>query len=146
MKNNKFLFVLFFLFSLICSSQQKITWKHLSKVKFTEKYFPDQDHTFLHPEFFPSVKALEGKRITITGYFLNISPKGKTYILSKGPMSACFFCGVGGPETAIELQFTTKQNFKTDTIVTITGLLKLNSTNVEHFNYILTECKGTLVK
>lgn len=61
-------------------------------------------------------------------------------------MSSCFFCGQGGPETAVELHFTDKSNFKTDNIVTITGILKLNRDDVDHFNYILTNCKGKLIK
>ncbi|WP_111307880.1 hypothetical protein [Confluentibacter sediminis] len=123
-------------------SQKKITWTDLSHIKFTEKFFPAYDTSFFVPTFLPPVKALDGKQITITGYFLNIDPKGELYILSKGPMSACFFCGIGGPETAIELQFTSKQLFKTDNIVSVTGILKLNATDVDHFTYILTECKG----
>lgn len=145
MKNN-ILVLCLFLFSTICFSQKKVTWNDLSKVTFKEKYFPKYNETFLHPTFSSSVKALEGKRITVKGYFLNIDPDGKLYILSKGPMSACFFCGVGGPETAIELEFSTKQKIKTDAIVAVTGVLKLNNSDVEHFNYILTDCKITLVK
>ena len=61
-------------------------------------------------------------------------------------MASCYFCGQGGPESAIELKFINKQNFKTDDIVSIIGVLKLNKDNVEHFNYILKECKGMLVK
>lgn len=130
----------------VCFSQQKITWEDLSKVTFSEKFFPAFGESFLYPKFLPSVTALEGKQITVTGYFLNIDPKGKLYILSKGPMSSCFFCGVGGPETAIELEFSSKQTFKTDDIIAITGTLKLNADDVEHFNYILTGCKGELIK
>lgn len=127
-------------------SQQNITWQDLSQVKYTDKYVEEYDEYFMYPEFLPPVKVLEGKRITITGYFLNISPEEKLYILSKGPMSACFFCGQGGPETAVELQFSNKPNFKTDQIVAITGTLKLNKDDVEHFNYILTGCSGRLVE
>lgn len=144
MKNNILtLFSLFFV--TICFSQKVVTWQDLSKVTFSEKFFPKFNETFLHPAFSASVKALEGKQIKVKGYFLNIDPNGKLYILSKGPMSACFFCGVGGPETAIELQFSKKQKFKTDDIVTVTGTLKLNSSDVEHFNYILTDCKAKLI-
>lgn len=144
MKNK--LLIAFLFFSTIGFSQQKITWNDLSKVTFKEKYFPERNESFLHPTFSASVKALKGKKITIKGYFLNIDPSGKIYILSKGPMASCFFCGVGGPETAIELQFPKKQYFKTDDIVAVTGILKLNNTDVEHFNYILTKCVATVVK
>ena len=137
---NRFLIACFLLSCCVCFSQKKITWEDLSKVKFTEKYFDEYDAAFLFPEFSDSVKALNGKKITITGYFLNIDPRGKLFILSKGPMSSCFFCGVGGPETAIELQFSNKQNYRTDTFVIVSGVLKLNADDVEHFNYILQDC------
>ncbi len=143
---NKIIFTFILLSYSFCFSQQKITWIDLSKVKFTEKYFPDHDETLLHPKFSESVKALDGKQITITAYFLNLDLKEKYYILSKGPMSACYFCGIGGPETTIELQTTSKQKFKTDQIVTVIGTLKLNDSDVEHFNYILTNCTIMLVK
>ncbi|UOB18631.1 hypothetical protein [Abyssalbus ytuae] len=142
---NKILSIVFLLFSFVCFSQKEITWEDLAQVKFSEKFFPAYGESFLYPKFLPPVKALEGKQVIITGYFLNIDPEEKMYILSKGPMSSCFFCGVGGPETAIELQFISKQRFKTDAIVRITGTLKLNADDVEHFNYILTECKGQLI-
>ncbi len=125
-------------------AQKKITWKDLAKVKFEKKYFPLYDDYFLFPHFSESVKALEGKKVTLTGYFLNIDPSGGIYILSKGPMASCFFCGMGGPETAVELQFTKKPNFKTDDIVTVTGILNLNSEDVKHFNYILKKSHAKL--
>jgi len=145
MRNKIFLF-LFLSTCCLCFGQQEITWQDLSKVKYTEKFFEDYDDYFLYPEFLPSIKSLEGKRITIKGYFLNIDAEAKLYILSKGPMSSCFFCGQGGPETAVELQFPNTPSFKTDNIVSITGKLKLNKDDVEHFNFILTECKGKLIK
>jgi hypothetical protein len=137
-------FTLILLTSFASLAQKEITWQDLAKVKFEEKYFPAYGEYFLYPHFLPSVKALEGKKVTITGYFLNIDPQGKMFILSKGPLSSCFFCGVGGPETAIELQFTSKPSFKTDNIVTVTGILKLNNDDVDHLNYILTESEGKL--
>lgn len=142
---NKFILVFFLLLTSICFSQLKVTWQDLTKVEFTEKYFQEYDASFLYPKFLPPVKALEGKQITISGYFLNLDPNGEIYILSKGPMSSCFFCGVGGPETAIELQFASTPTFKTDDIISVTGILKLNANDVEHFNYILTACKGQLI-
>jgi len=145
MRNKIFLF-LFLLSCFFCFSQEDITWQDLSKIKYTEKFFEDYDDYFLYPDFSPSIQALEGELVTIKGYFLNIDAEAKLYILSKGPMSACFFCGQGGPETAVELQFDNKPNFKTDKIVAITGRLKLNKDDVEHFNFILTDCKGKLIK
>lgn len=136
MKNK--LFILVFLGTCVASfSQKKITWEDLAKVTFIDKYFPEFEQSFLCPNFSNEVKALAGKKVTITGYFLNLDPEGAVYILSKSPMASCFFCGVGGPETAIELHFTETPPFKTDDIVTITGILQLNSDDINHFNYLL---------
>ncbi|WP_299549712.1 hypothetical protein [Seonamhaeicola sp.] len=142
---NKTIVIFIFFSGFMCFSQKEISWKDLSKVTFKEHYFPAYDRAFLKPEFSESVKALEGKLVSITGYFLDIDPEGRLFILSKGPMSSCFFCGVGGPETAIELQFTSRPSFKTDDILKITGKLKLNAEDVDHFNYILVGCKGQLI-
>lgn len=139
---NKLIILLIFLSTYACFSQKNITWKDLAEVEFTEKFFPAYGEDFLYPDFSNSVKTLEGKKVTITGYFLNVDPRGELLILSKGPMSSCFFCGIGGPETAMELQFASKKSFKTDTIITVTGVLKLNADDIEHFNYILTGCEA----
>ncbi len=135
---NKILIPFFLLIVTLCFSQEKITWADLAHVKFTEKYFPDYDDSFLFPEFLPAVKALQSKKITIKGYFL--SPDGDLTVLSKGPMASCYFCGAGGPETAMELQFKDKPSFKTDDVIEVTGTFWLNDTDVNHFNYILRHC------
>ena len=144
MKNSLLLFCLLFVVQLF--SQQTVTWKDLANITFSEKYFPEYDEPFLHPDFGVSVQKLNGKKITVQGYFLNLDPEGNVYMLSKTPMASCFFCGMGGPETAIELQFNGESHFKTDQIVRITGTFKLNNDDLDHCNYILTHCKGKLVK
>lgn len=142
MKNKITLFIaLVVLSAYSCYSQEKVTWDDLAQVKFSEKHFPALGETFLYPEFSQAVKDLEGKEIVIVGYFLNISPAENIYILSKNPMASCFFCGVGGPETAVELQFKEKQPYQTDDLIMVKGILSLNADDVEHFNYILKNCK-----
>lgn len=142
MKNS---FIILCMFATLAGiSQKKITWEDLAQVKYSDKYFPAYNEYFLYPDFGESLKSLEGKKVSITGYFLNISPQDNLYILSKGPLSSCFFCGMAGPETAIELQFNSKPSFKTDTLVTITGILKLNADDVKHFNYILTNATAEI--
>lgn len=140
MKNNILAGIFFLLGTLACLAQKEITWGDLAKVDYTEKFFSDFGEYFLYPKFGPEVKALEGKKVSIVGYYLDIDPTGTLFILSKNPMASCFFCGVGGPETAIELQFNAKPKFRTDDIVMVTGTLKLNADDVEHFNYILEDC------
>ncbi|MBR9854339.1 MAG: hypothetical protein GYB37_07135 [Algicola sp.] len=138
MRNN--IIIVFFLLSASFSfSQTEINWWDLARIDYTEKFFPDYGENFLYPEFSDHMKSLEGKKVAITGYFLNIDPSGKMFILSKNPMASCFFCGMGGPETAMELEFKSKPNFNTDDVLYVTGTLKLNADDVQHFNYILTD-------
>ena len=141
--NNRILFILLFVCG-ISFAQKEITWFDLSKVKFENKYIPEYDDYYLFPNFSAPVKALDGAEVTITGYFLDIDPKGEIFVLSKGPMSSCFFCGIGGPETAVEVHFKSKPSFKMDDIVTVSGIFELNSDDVDHFNYILRDASGAL--
>jgi len=91
MKNKFFYSLMFLLVSLSTVGQKKVDWKDLSKVKFKEKYFKVYDEWMLYPNFSESVKALNGREISISGYFLDVDPTGKMYVLSKNPMSSCFF-------------------------------------------------------
>ena len=142
---NKRLLGISLLCGFLCFSQQKVTWDDLSHVTYSEKKFTGYDDYFLYPTFLTSVKALAGKEISITGYFLNIAPEDQVYILSKGPMSSCFFCGQGDSNTVIELQFKKTPHFKTDALVTVTGTLTLNRDDVDHFIFILKNSSGQLV-
>lgn len=130
--------VTFFCFQV--EGQVKITWDDLTDVNFTEKYVKSVDATYLFPEFGPGVKKYDGKEIIISGYMLVLDPKGDFYVLSKGPFASCFFCGMAGPETIIEVQFKDKKHkrYKMDDRVTLKGTLKLNKDDIEHCNYILT--------
>ncbi|CAZ98507.1 hypothetical protein [Zobellia galactanivorans] len=145
MKNN-FLYALFLLISTSAMGQVDLTWDDLAKIDYTEKYFPAYESDFLYPEFSKEIVNLQGKEVSVSGYYLDIDPNGELIILSKNPLASCFFCGNGGPETAIEIQFKSKPDFETDDVVLITGTLKLNKDDVEHFNYILTDCSGFQLK
>ncbi|WP_138434449.1 hypothetical protein [Winogradskyella algicola] len=143
---NKFILVLLVLSSSFCIAQEKITWQDLADVKFTDKYFPEFEEYFMYPNFGDEIKTFDGKKVQLKGYFLNISPEDGLYILSKAPMAMCFFCGMGGPETVVELQLKNNPKLKTDDIVSVTGTLKLNSEDVNHLIYILSDCTIEKVK
>ncbi|MBC9798636.1 hypothetical protein [Sinomicrobium weinanense] len=142
MIKNVFLTGIFLLTVFCMHAQQEVTWQDLSDVSFESKYFKSSDDYFLVPDFGKSVKELEGEEISITGYFLSLSPEDGVYMLSQNPMASCFFCGGGGPESVLEIKFKEKPSFKTDEVVTITGKLKLNADDINHCNYILTGASG----
>ena len=126
-------------------AQQQMTWTDFADVEFKPTYNEKYGIEFLMPTFGDVIKSYEGKLISITGYFLDISGNGKIFLLSQNPMAACFFCGGAGPETIIEVNFLEKPPYKTDQVVSISGVLELNEKDVDHCNYILKEATGKLV-
>ena len=59
-------------------------------------------------------------------------------MLSSVPLNACFFCGVGGPETAVEV-FMKQPLIYTDKPIEIKGRLFLNDRNPDQLIYVLKE-------
>ena len=138
MNKIKIVFMVFILFANTAISQTQIDWSVLSDVEFTDVYMEEVDEYFLYPHFGPSVRNLAGQEVMIRGFVLAIDPTENYYILSKGPFSSCFFCGVGGPETIVELEMrSSKDVFIMDEVATLKGTLKLNSDDIYQCNYIL---------
>jgi hypothetical protein len=122
------LFVLLFT-SELSFAQNEITWDDLADVEFEEIYSEEIDGLLLYPHFGFSL---------LRGHILTIDPSKGYFVLSKGPIWSCFFCGAGGPETVVELNFKSdNNNFVMDEVVTIKGTLRLNSDDIFKCNYIL---------
>lgn len=132
---------LFFLFVSPSAYSQTDGWAAFAKTKFEAKYNDSAKEYFLYPNFPAELKALEGKEIDLEGYHLPIDVDGNAYIiLSKFPYSQCFFCGGAGPESISEVVFKTKQDrFEADQFIRVKGKLKLNTTDIDHGNFILEE-------
>ena len=138
MNRTTIIYITFTIFAKIAFSQTRIDWDVLSDVEFTDVYMEEVDEYFLYPHFGPSVRNLAGQEVMIRGFVLAIDPTENYYILSKGPFSSCFFCGVGGPETIVELEMkSSKEVFIMDEVATIKGTLKLNADDIYQCNYIL---------
>ncbi|WP_250149291.1 hypothetical protein [Flagellimonas sp. 389] len=141
-----FLFVLFVTqVSTFAIAQKKLTWEDFADVNFEPEYNATYDMHFLMPTFGKKITTYRGKQVSIKGYFLDISGSGEVFLISQNPMASCFFCGAAGPETIIEVNFKEKPPFRTDQIVTVTGILELNRNNVDHCNYILKAATGQLI-
>ncbi|MEM7552257.1 MAG: DUF3299 domain-containing protein [Bacteroidota bacterium] len=123
-------------------SQTTITWKILSDVKFSQKYFEEVGGYFYYPHFGKSLKALEGKEVLLKGHILVIDPEEGFYVLSRYPFASCFFCGEGGPESIVELILKPDHpNFLMDDFVTLKGRLRLNQDDINFCNYIFEEAE-----
>jgi hypothetical protein len=117
---------------------QTLTWEQLRDVKFKKKWYPEEGLVLLYPRFGPTVKALQGQAVSVTGYVIPVDLELGTYVVSRYPMAACFFCGGAGPESVIMLKFRKQpRRFKTDERLTFTGTLRLNADNIYEMNYIL---------
>lgn len=121
-------------------------WSVFAQVKFIPKYYAKYKEHFLFPEFDARIRLMEGREITLQGYYLPYELADKSaVIISRYPYSACFFCGGAGPESVAEVVFNGKPpKFKADQIITVRGTLKLNDTDVDHLNFIL--LNATLVQ
>ena len=114
---------------------QKINRVTLRDVKFTKKFNKEYELDFLYPTFGSNLLKLQGKIVEIKGYVIPVNQN--VFVLSAKPMASCFFCGGSGPESILQLNFATKNRFKTDQIITVKGKFRLNPDNVDDLNYIL---------
>lgn len=122
-------------------AQTSNTWNLFAKTKFEPKFDEKLGEYLYYPTFTDDIKKLEGKEVTLEGFYVPFAPEGDDYIIiSKYPMSQCFFCGGGGPESVAEVNFTKDPGkFQVDDLITVRGKLKLNSADLDHINFILTD-------
>jgi len=143
---NLFLVVFFIILnSPFVFAQKLLSWNDFADVNFEPVYNAVYDTNFLMPTFGENIESYRGEKVSIEGFFLDISGNGDIYLVSSKPMAACFFCGGAGPETIIEVIFKEKPPFKTDQVILVTGVLELNSEDVDHCNYILKDAVGQLI-
>lgn len=124
-------------------SAQTDMWAVFSKTRFDAKYSEKVMEYLMFPTFPPEVKALQGKTITLEGYYLPVDVTGGAYIIiSKYPYSQCFFCGGAGPETIAEVTFrSTPPKFTADQFIRIKGKLTLNTDDIDHTNFLVTDAE-----
>lgn len=122
-----------------------LNWQILARVTFEEILNEELDQYIPYPIFHPTVKALDGKEIYMSGYVIPVEEAGDEgiLVLSAFPFSACFFCGNAGPESVMDIQLSkkSKKRFKTDDKVTFKGKLKLNDTDLYYLNYIMEDAE-----
>jgi len=145
MKKTKYIFLLVIFFcctipkTSFAQFDNKI-WKSLSSVSYAIE--EDESGSLYVPQFSEEAKKLEGKTVSVSGYIVPFDGmfKPQHIILSSLPLASCFFCGVGGPETVMEV-FLTETIKYTESPVTVTGKLKLNATDYEKLMYVLEDAE-----
>jgi hypothetical protein len=133
--------ILITLASIQATAQSKYTgfpsivWPKLYDIRFEKA--KDKLGEYEKPIFSQAAKSLEGKVVSLPGYmvpFENGGVKGKKFILTSLPLNACFFCGVGGPESVIEINLKEEITY-TESPVEIKGILRLNDKDPDRMIY-----------
>jgi hypothetical protein len=132
-----------------------VTWKELTTIYQKKVYDSKSDaekiNTVYYKKFLlnksdykitTTLEEIEGKEVTIRGYFLDLGADAMWYMVSRFNYENCFFCTGVGIETVAELSEFQNINpkFKTDDIVTVTGTLYLVKENEEDYFYVLKNC------
>ena len=122
-----------------------VVWPKLYNITFIKQ--SDDLGEFDKPVFTEAVKSLRNKRITLPGYMVPLenATTSATIMLSSLPLNACFFCGVGGPETVVEVHLRSKTSF-IEKPIEVSGILKLNDKDPDQMIYVLEDAEviGTL--
>jgi hypothetical protein len=117
-----------------------LVWPKLYDIKYQTKQ--DDLGNYEKPLFSDVVKALNGKTVTLPGYMVPFESglKGNHFILTSLPLNACFFCGVGGPETVIEVYLASAISY-TENPIEVRGILQLNDADPDQLIYRLTQAE-----
>jgi hypothetical protein len=136
----KKVFVVVLVLASFTSQAQKSKYQGLPSLLWPKLYTTQfqKEKDFDKPIFSKEVLALANKIVILPGYMVPFENgmKGTHFMLSSLPLNACFFCGVGGPETVVEI-FLAEPIAYTDKPVEIKGKLILNDTDPDKMIYQL---------
>lgn len=144
--------VFLFLFSSTAYAQQStyqgfpsLFWPKLYDVTYTTGN--DDLGDYQKPVFSKAVRALDNTEIILPGYMVPLENGTSSFrfMLSSLPLNACFFCGVGGPETVVEVKLKSKTSYIEEPIE-VRGALRLNDRDPDKMMYVLDDAEilGTL--
>jgi len=134
--------IIFLLLPSTGFSQDDSTWDKLFKIDYRVIEDYDEYGDLWLPDFHEDVKALEGKEVILPGYIYpwEQTPKAQEILFSAYPMHACFFCGVGGPETVAAVKFKEPVSY-TANYIKIKGKLQLNESDPNEMMYIVVDAE-----
>lgn len=122
------------------SGPPSLVWPKLYDIKFEKA--KDKLGEYDKPVFSQAAQSLDGKIISLPGYMIPFENgmKGKIFILSSLPINACFFCGVGGPESVVEINMKEPIVFN-EKPIELKGILRLNNTDPDRMIYRLEQAE-----
>lgn len=124
------------------SDQEESLWKTLSKITYKKEYDEFLGFKIDKPVFSEQIHALDGKEVIVKGFIIPVEgyKSHKEFIFSAFPYSMCFFCGGAGPESVMEVEASEPVEYTAES-VTITGILRLNTDDVNKLMYALTDAR-----
>lgn len=122
-----------------------LVWPKLYDIQY-EKAFDDNGE-YDKPIFSAAAKSLAGKTVVLPGYMVPFDngTKGTVFMLTSLPLNACFFCGVGGPESVVQVFLKSAISY-TEKPIEVRGVLRLNDKNPDLMIYTLEQAEflGTI--
>lgn len=144
MMKNILMFVLFVACFSIQAQEAKMkgnqVWKTLADVKYEIQ--KDEYGDVYVPVFGKDILSVKDQIVEVDGFVIpsDITFTDDYLILSSLPISECFFCGSGGPETVMEIHLKKDERYKYNTKrLKFRGKLKLNASNPDKLMYQLVE-------
>jgi hypothetical protein len=117
-----------------------LVWPKLYNIDFVKG--KDAAGEYDKPVFTDAVRALDNKIIVLPGFLVPLENETSSsrVMLSSLPLNACFFCGVGGPETVIEVHLKTKTRY-IEQPIEVKGILRLNDSDPDKMIYVLEQAE-----
>ena len=135
-----------FILSICVAQAQEVkmkgakVWKTLADVKY-EIQKDDYGDVYV-PVFGKDILSIKEQMVEVEGFVIpsDITFTDDYLILSSLPISECFFCGSGGPETVMEIHLKKDEKYKYNTKrLKFKGKLILNPNNPDKLMYQLIE-------
>lgn len=114
------------------------SWFILASVEIDYKFSKEYDTYMYMPVMDHRATELEGRELTLKGYFMPVDMPDGEIVISENSYSSCFFCGGAGPESIVEVKLRSAHSqFKVDEVLIVRGRLKINATDPDHSIFIL---------
>ncbi len=124
--------------SLSGLAQADPNWFILQRVSFEENSGETTGFGMPKPVFPSMIMDKNGTEITLDGYIYPLEGQkaSKHFVLSSLPISQCFFCGGGGPETVVEIYSLEEVDYQEERIK-MKGTLRVNGYDPMGMLYVL---------
>ena len=136
----KYLVILAIFLSSSLIYAQDSAWANLSMVTKTKSY--DVNFGMEIETIEPGIIAqqLNNTEVKVSGYIIPLTGKIEQshFMFSRFPQNMCFFCGLAGPESAMQVFTKDQKKMKfTPEKITLTGTLQINQDEASGLIYTL---------